>query len=178
MSVRKPPSATLPPTARPKVDPYQQLDPIPQPDVQERSTDTVWALWSEVRENEQKRYADTVQVTVPGARAPPMPLRPAAPPPAITSIDKLLDESKRNNRVCPRPEYWQRLDALLRAKAPAAAGKLPKPVPPRELQMMTALARRTMFRGVIDWAAANGVTDDMLQFVRALPEAQWHHLGE
>src|SRR3954462_5863032 len=150
MSARKPPSASPPPAAPAKVDPYQALDPIPQPDVQERSSDTVWALWSEVRENEQKRYADTVPLTVPGAKGPAVPLRPAAPPPATNTLDQLLDECKRNNRVCPRPEHWQRLDLLLRAKSAAAAGRLPKPVPPRELDMMTALARRTMFRGVVD----------------------------
>lgn len=180
MSTRKPNATPAPaaPAASRKIDPYHALEPIPQPDVQERSTDTVWALWSEVRENEHKRYADTQPMTRPGAKAPPMPLRAAAPPPATNGVDKLVDESRRNNRVCPKLEHWQRLDALLRSKAPDAAAKLPKPVPARDMQVMPALARRTMFRGVIDWASAHGATEDVLQFVRALPEGDWHHLGE
>lgn len=73
-------------------------------------------------------------------------------------------------------EHWQRLDALLRARVPAAAASLPPT--PRGIHTMSALARRSAFRPVIDWAAENGVIEDMLQFVRALPEAQWQHLGD
>lgn len=173
MTERKPPAAT--PAPEPKVDPYHELDPIPQPDVQERASETVWALWSEVREQEQARYADTVPFT-PGATVPPV-AGPAARG-GPSGADKLAEESRRNNRVCPNPEHWRRLDALLRAKAPAAAATLPVPLQPREIQAMSALARRSAFRGVVDWAAANGLTEDALQFLRALPEAQWQHLGE
>lgn len=168
MTAAKPPSAT--PAPVPRVDPYHEHDPIPQPDVRERSSETAWALWSDVKDKEDERYAPTVQVT-PGAIEPPK----AAPAAPAGGLDKLVEECRRNNRVCPRPGHWQRLDALLRARVPGAAAALPSP--PRGLDEMSALGQRSAFRPVIDWAAENGVTEDMLQFVRALPEAQWHHLG-
>jgi hypothetical protein len=42
----------------------------------------------------------------------------------------------------------------------------------------TALAKRLMFRAVIDWAGTHGVVEPALKFVRALPEEQWHHMGD
>lgn len=173
MTARKTPSATRPPA---KIDPYHELEPIPQPDVQEKSSDTVWALWSEVKQHEQKRYADTAPMTKPGEKA----AVPVRPPAAVVASgrDRLAEEVRRNNRVCPKMEQWHKLDALLRAKSTGGAASLPKPLSAPEMQHMPSLAKRTMFRGLVDWAGANNLTEDMLQFVRALPEDQWHHLGE
>lgn len=79
--------------------------------------------------------------------------------------------------MCPQPVQWQRFDAMLRAKAGALA-TLAAPLSQIDWRTTTSLAKRSIFRSVIDWAAANALTEDSLQFVRALPEDQWHHMGD
>ncbi len=168
-------------------DPYSEFDPIPQPEVVEKGTDTTWQLWDEVREREHARYADTQPMTVPGAPSllskpgagqPGTPLRPTVKPGASGS-DKLMEECKRNNRVCPLPAQWQAFDALLRSGAPVESrASLAAPLRPQDWKITTSLAKRSIFRTVADWAVANGLTGEALRFLRALPEDQWHHMGD
>ena len=181
MTSRKPPRSpeTLPP--------YDPFEPIPQPEVTEKSSETTWELWHEVQSQEQKRYADTVPMTVPGAR--PATLRRNSQPPgaalrpgtstASSGLEKLVEESRRNNRVCPLAAKWAELDGLLRGRAPiGSTASLAPPLAAREWTTTTPLAKRLMFRAVIDWAGKHGLVEPALQFVRALPEAQWHHMGD
>ncbi|MDF2463504.1 MAG: hypothetical protein K0Q43_1739 [Ramlibacter sp.] len=183
MSTSKPPTAGHAPDG---MEPFDPFAPIPQPDVVEKSSETTWELWAEVRDKEHARYADTVPMTQAGAPSPltrpgthpGAPIQPAAVSGA-TGLDKLLEECKRNNRVCPKPVQWQAFDAMLRARGQAAAlVRLAAPLSPIDWRDTTSLAKRLIFRSVIDWAAANALTEDALQFVRALPEDQWHHMGD
>ena len=81
--------------------------------------------------------------------------------------------------MCPKLAQWQALDALLRGGAPAgAADSLAAPLTPRDWQTTTSLAKRLMFRALIDWSAKHGLVEPVLQFVRALPEEQWHRMGD
>jgi len=123
---------------------------------------------------------------VPGQRSelskntppPGAPLRPAASA-GTSGIDKLVEETRRNNRVCPKAAKWAELDKILRGIAPSgSAAFLPPPLAEREWKTTTPLAKRLMFRGVVDWAGKNGLVEPALQFVRALPEDQWHHMGD
>ena len=166
--------------------PFDPLDPIPQPDVSEKNTDTMWQLWHDVKDKEAGRFADTVPATKPGvpisqrpdSRPPGAPLRPASQA-GSTGAELLVEEARRNNRVCPLPLKWIELDLSLRAAVPeAAAATLQQPLPPREWKTTTALAKRLMFRSVLDWSAANGQVEATLAFVRALPESQWLHMGD
>ena len=184
MSTSKPPSRGRAPDG---TEPFDPFAPIPQPDVVEKSSETTWELWNDVRDKEHARYADTVPMTVPGAPsvlkrpgAQPAgtPIRPTAAAGA-TGLARLVEECKRNNRVCPQPAQWQRLDAMLRTKTPAnALATLVSPLSPIDWRTTTSLAKRLIFRSVIDWAAAHALIEDALQFVRALPEDQWHHMGD
>jgi hypothetical protein len=184
MTTRKPPPKGPAPDTLP---PYDHFDPIPQPEVSERNTDTMWQTWHELREQEDARYAETEPITRAGqlpansrrdSQPPGAPLRPA-PASRASGLDQLVEESRRNNRVCPMPGKWKELDALLRSAAPAgAAESLPPPLPLREWQTTTSLAKRLMFRSVIDWAGRNGLVEPALQFVRALPDEHWHHMGD
>ena len=191
MSSRKPPAPSPAPPSNPvhrmpdTMPPFHPMDPIPQPDVSEKNTDTMWQLWHDVHDKEAARFADTV----PNTRGAPISARPDSIPPGsplrpvsqagATGAEKLVEESRRNNRVCPQPLKWIELDLSLRAAVPeAVAASLPPPLPPREWKTTTALAKRLMFRNVLDWAGANGQVEATLAFVRALPEAQWLHMGD
>lgn len=184
MSASKPPA---PPKPKLVNHPYDALDPIPQPDVVEKSSETTWALWQDVHDKEHARYADTVPLTAPGpgmgatrpgANSSGLPFRPAAVQGA-SGADLLTQEAKRNNRVCPKPDQWRQLHDMLRARAPqASAAALAPPFAGTEWQRTTSLAKRLSFRSLIDWTIANALVEDALRFLRALPEDQWHHMGE
>lgn len=183
MTASKPPG---PPKTAPPANPYNVFEPLPQPEVIEKSSETTWELWQEVRDKEHARYADTVPLTSPGPgmgatlaganMAPPV-LRPAVAH-GVSGADQLTQEAKRKNRVCPKPAQWQQLHDMLRTKAPAASGALAPPLAGTEWQVTNSLAKRLSFRNLIDWAIGNGLAEDALRFVRALPEDQWHHMGE
>ena len=181
-----PAAPKTPPRFADTLPPYDPYAPMPQPDVAEKDSDTAWQMFQEVKDHETKRFADTAPYTVPGPRSevpsrdsqsPGSPLRPAASS-GTSGIEKLIDETRRNNRVCPQPPKWLELDALLRGSAPKAAGSLPPPLAQREWNTTTSLAKRLMFRSVVDWAVTNGQVEAALNFVRALPEEQWHHMGD
>lgn len=183
MSSSRPPA---PPKPRPASHPYDALDPIPQPEVIERSSETTWELWNDVRDKEHVRYADTVPLTVPGpglgatrsgAKESGRPLRSAAA--GASGAELLNQETKRNNRVCPKPAQWRQLHDTLCAKSlPGAAAALAPPFDADQWRGTTSLAKRLSFRQLIDWAIAHALVEDTLRLVRALPEDQWHHMGE
>jgi hypothetical protein len=179
MKPRKPPD---PAPRTPVLSPYHHFDPIPQPEVIEHNTETSWKIWKDLHERDEKRFADTQPMTqpagLPPATAAPVPARPIASK-GKSGLEKAIEESRRNNRVCPRPAKWQELDALLRTAAPEkAVATLPPPLPPGEWQMTTSLAKRLMFRDVINWAGKHAMVEPLLDFERALPEEQWHHMGD
>ncbi|HEY8050775.1 MAG TPA: hypothetical protein VIE63_16515, partial [Ramlibacter sp.] len=191
---KKEPSPPAPPVQRSPdtLPPYDAFEPIPQPEVSEKNTDTMWATWHELNEKADKHYADTVPVTKPGEVSSVPSMRTNSQPPGAVQVrrapsagasglEKLIEESRRNNRVCPMPTKWRELDAMLRGAAPppkSPADVLPPMLPATEWKTTTSLAKRLMFRNVIDWAGGHGMVETALQFVRALPEEQWHHMGD
>lgn len=181
MATRKPPRTpdTLPP--------YHRFDPIPQPDVDEKGSDTAWQLFNEVQAKEQDRYADTVAHTRPGglkrtktdSQQPGAPIRPAPSNAGASGMQKLVEETRRNNRVCPVPAKWKEFDAALRLSvSQEVARSLPPALSDRNWNQTTSLAKRLMFRSVVDWCAEHKLVEPALQYVRALSESDWHHMGE
>jgi hypothetical protein len=101
--------------------------------------------------------------------------RPPAPV-SKESLAALIEESRRNKRLCPLPVKWLELDAMLRRAAPpGATSHLAPPPGTAEWAKSSALAKRLMVRNAIDWAEDYSLVDPMLQFLRGLAEDQWHH---
>ena len=106
-----------------------------------------------------------------------LPSAPSAAQPAAEdlTVDDVLVEARRNNRVCPLPAIWQRLYAYLPntgphlAKVPATHAEWSK-VPP--------LQKRARLREHIEWAASQGVLRQGYEALKKLPENRWHHIGE
>lgn len=175
-------SPPKPGSGRPGHDPYLHADPIPVPDATESSTETGWALFSELSETENMRYADTVPLTAPGAAVPPL-RRPGAPPVKLlaglakpVTIDAVLEMARQNQRVCPQQGKWHELHELLlaRRRSPNA----PEPMPPLSGPAWDAtseLAKKMCLREQAAWAAANGCLDDLHAFMKALREEDWYH---
>jgi hypothetical protein len=119
------------------------------------------------------RYADTQPLTEPAV------LSRSKPPVSFTAspatVAEAMVEARRNNRVCPQPELWQRLYSILPVK------KTNDPLPPplgAAWNETPSLSKRTILRAQIEWAAANGTLNSVLLFMRRLPEDQWVHMGD
>lgn len=91
------------------------------------------------------------------------------------TLDDLLTEIRRNNRVCPQPSVWKKLYDYLPNKTPQLASV---PATVQEWQMTPPLQKRARLRQHIEWAAAQGVLKQVHKALAALPEEKWHHMGD
>jgi hypothetical protein len=136
-------------------------------DVVEKDTETSWALFEALRHQHQRGFERTTAAS----------LDPPAAPRANAdlTLDDVLVEIRRNNRVCPLPKVWQRLYEFLPNKSEALP---PVPGTAQEWGRMSALQKRTRFKEHIEWAAAQGVLKQVYAALGRLPEDRWYHMGE
>jgi hypothetical protein len=168
------------PPKRPEDMPYQPGDPIPVPDVEEKNTETTWQLFSELAAKDDKHYAETVQVTVPGSiqATPRKPIQPA-PAESKSPLERLLALATQKNRVCPVSPVWLELHEIMLAKAPeGSAPSLGPPLAGVNWTRTSSLAKRMSFKDQLAWAATHGLADDVHRFLSRLSETQWHHMGD
>lgn len=175
--------------------PWEAGDSIPAPEAVHGDGDTAWALWNEVSNQHEQRFADTAPATRPpgmtqeevawaatqpasSALAPrPAPKKKAQE--AIFTLESAMLVARRNNRVCPRPEQWDAFTRLLPARK-TLRGSLPAPVPPTGAAwaVTPALTKRLAFREQIEWAEREGVLEKVMAFMQSMPEDGWLHMGE
>jgi len=137
-------------------------------EVVEKNTDTSWAMFQAITDAQERGF----EKTRPSGLDPQRASREA---PAIVTLDDVLVEVRRNNRVCPLPTVWVRIHALLPNKPP----HLPAVPATRDAWSRTpSLQKRAHLREHIEWAAAQGVLPQIHDVLRALPENKWHHMGE
>ncbi len=177
------------PAGRPQDELYGHHDPIPAPEAEERSSDTAWALFQELRDTDDRMFAPTAPMssrslsfaTTQPAPAPGAALRTGrgAASGAEARIDDLLLEARRNNRVCPQPPAWDALYALLPDRRQGAQGwEPPLPVTGPAWQATGAMSKRLVLRDQLEWAAARGAAAAVLAHLRGLAETDWLHVGE
>jgi hypothetical protein len=171
--------------------PYVRGDLLPVPEVSESNSDSDWAAFSELQAGQEQRFAATQPASIPMplpkgdlryAPTAPSPLRPAAPeaapakPRKAATLDDAMQEARRNNRVCPIPEIWQRIyDGL------PADGRGKRAAPPLTGPAWAAtpsLSKRMCFRDHLDWAETHGALDGVLASMKEMPEHHWHHMGD
>lgn len=137
----------------------------PLPEVMESNSDTAWKLFEDLQSGVQQ-FPQMVSSAFPPLESGASPLQ------AGLSVQDVLLEARRNNRVCPVDAQWKRLCALLRdvtGSEPPAAAAGHGPV--------SRLVKRMMVRDQIEWAAEHGYLAVVLRFLRSLPEDQWVHMG-
>jgi hypothetical protein len=149
------------------VRPGLTIEPGHGVEVLEKNTDTSWALFHTLLDQQQRGFVETA----PGG---PDAARDAGKPVAIT-LDAALVMIRRNNRVCPLPSIWKQLYDALPDKSPQLATV---PLTSQEWKQTPALQKRTRLREHIEWAAAHGVLNDVYTLLDALPENKWQHMGE
>lgn len=190
---RKPPRGTS------RLDrPWVPGDSIPLPDAVHRDGESAWALWNEVNQQEERRFAPTAPMSAPAtlppeqsawaatlpagsagsARALPATARRRRAEPVFT-LESALLLARKNNRVCPRPEQWAAFHALLPARK-TLRGSLqpPAPVLGGAWSVTPALTKRLTFREQLEWAEHEGVLEQAIGFLVALQEHDWFHMGD
>ncbi|WP_152682752.1 hypothetical protein [Caenimonas sp. SL110] len=157
----------------------------------ERDTDSAWASFQEMEAHADRRFADTAPLSstpqdTPGDRryartaagGLTMASTPAlTPAPAVgpATVEDAMVEARRNNRVCPKPERWQELFAML---PDVQKGKPPPPLVGSSWANTPSLSKRMCLREHLEWAAQHGRLDAVLSFMRGLPETDWFHMGD
>jgi hypothetical protein len=137
-------------------------------EVVEKSTETAWAMFQSIQNQQERGFEKTRPAAL---NITSTNLKGAT---AIT-LDEVLVEIRKNNRVCPLPTVWLRLVAVLPNK-PATLS--PVPATREEWSRTGALQKRTKLREHVEWAATQGVLGQVYEILRALPESKWHHMGE
>jgi hypothetical protein len=139
----------------------------PGVEVLEKNTETAWGMFQALQEQHQRGYGETARGPIEEA--------PAAPAPGELTLDDVLAEIRRNNRVCPKPTVWKKLYDYLPNKT---SQLVEVPATVQEWTMTPPLQKRARLRQHIEWAAAQGVLKQVHKALVALPEEKWHHMGE
>jgi hypothetical protein len=151
----------------------------------EMEGDAGWDEWNRAVQQEEVSFAATAPMslefpaTQPAALSPtkPVPL----PPPAKScggevTLDAVMQEARRNNRICPKPEKWMSMYALLAVHGKGAALP-PAPLTGAVWDHTPAMPKRLCFIEHIEWAAANGCLPAVHAFLKSLADGDWHYAG-
>jgi hypothetical protein len=97
----------------------------------------------------------------------------------MATIEEVLTETQKNNRVCPQPQKWQELYEMLPDKKRKGAGWEPAlPLILAAWWDTPAMSKMLRLREHLEWAEAHGCLEQIFSFLRALPEGQWQHIGD
>jgi hypothetical protein len=156
--------------------PYVRGDLIPLPEVVESDSDTAWETFTALQARQESHYAATQPAPLGLPKAPQQEPAAVTKGPRHATLDETLQEARRNNRVCPKPEFWQRIHDTL-----PEDGQGKRPVPPLTGPAWSAtpsLAKRMSFREHLEWAEAQGALDRVLAMLKDMGEDDWHHMGD
>jgi len=87
------------------------------------------------------------------------------------SIEDVLADAQKNNRVCPQPQKWQQLYEMLPDKKQKGAGwEPPLPLILAAWWDTPALSKTLRLREHIEWAESHGVLEQVASFLQELSE--------
>jgi hypothetical protein len=141
------------------------LEPLPE--VVETNTDSSWMLFHSLQSQAAELYAPTQPAELASAAAGAAPGEPL-------SVQDVMTEARRHNRIAPQEPHWGRLCDLLQK---ATGSQPPPPMTPHEAAGTPPLAKRIRVRDQVEWAEKHGQLPTVLGFFRSLPEDQWMHIG-
>jgi len=97
----------------------------------------------------------------------------------MATIEQIMEEARKNNRVCPQPQQWQQLYELLPNKKRKGLGWEPSlPLILAAWWDTPAISKMQRLQEHFEWAAAHGYLDPIAEFLQNLSEEQWHHIGD
>jgi hypothetical protein len=133
-----------------------------------------WEEFQALRTAQEKQFEPTRPSTIPGplsqrdSRAPP-PAKPAI------SLDQAMAMARRNNRACPLPEHWTKLDAVL-AQAPQLGSKPPAAIDGAAWRAVPSMQKRLRLKEQLEWSEKHGCLAAACELLLSLPEDGWLHL--
>jgi len=170
---------------------YLPGDRIPTAEAVEADTESAWALFNELTVNQEARFAETAPGSLQHkaetdqryADTQPAGLVPAGPagtPQAQrVTVDSVMVEARRNNRVCPLPLQWQVMYDLLPTTVRPDGKRVPTPpLAGLAWHQTPSLSKRTCLREQVEWAATQGCLGTIQSFFGSLQEDEWHHMGD
>ena len=138
----------------------------PLPEVVECNSDSTWKMFLALQSGQ------TFPQTEPSGVVPFWVQEPEED--ATLTVQEVMVEARRSNRVCPDHQQWQRFHALLKQ---ATGAEPPPPLTRAEAATTPPLVKRIRVRDQVEWAAEHGQLALALDFFRSLPEDQWAHIG-
>ena len=166
-------------------------DSVPMPHAEELGHDTGWALWNQEIERSKRTFAPTQPMTDLAAfgagfaatQPAHLPLSSTASAAhaaaaATVTLDKVMQLARHRNRVCPVLARWMEFHAQLALHARSARDPLPEPLQGAAWAGTPSLAKRMVFRDQLEWADRNGCLPQAHAFLKDLPDADWHHMGD
>lgn len=138
----------------------------PLPEVVESDSETVWQTFLRLQAHEKEAgFSET------------SPSRQAGPylPGQACTVDDVMLEVRRSNRICPVEPQWIRLCSLLRD---AAGLEPPAAICGADARTTPKLTKRIRIRDQVEWAAQHGALHLLAAFIAEIPEDQWVHLGQ
>jgi hypothetical protein len=140
----------------------------PLPEVRETNSETLWKMFVELDEQHTASFFKTVPSSLAGLGAQGRQHAEGL------SVQVVMTEARRHNRVCPIEAEWRRLHAILASVAADA----PPPLTGAEYRSSAPLVRRIRVRDQVEWAAQHGLLREILSFIESLPEDHWIHMGD
>jgi hypothetical protein len=131
----------------------------PLPEVVESNSETSWNAFLQAQASQERSLAT----------------RPRGAPEATLSVQEVMSEARRNNRICPRVPHWQALCALL---GELTGAQPPGAISGNEAKQAPPLVKRIRVRDQVEWAARHGQLPQVLRFFQSLPEDRWHHMQD
>lgn len=141
----------------------------PLPEVVESNSETTWKMFLQL----QAQHAASFFETAPSSLVPLS--ADEARRRSLISSDEVMAIARRLNRICPKEAQWRSLHALL---CQAGVDGAPQAIEGTEFRRTPPLAKRIRVRDQVEWAAQNGMLQDLHAFLLALPEDQWVHFGD
>lgn len=138
----------------------------PLPEVSESNTETSWRMFVELQEQQGSGFQPTQPAWLDAGAG-------AGERPGRVTVDDVMVEARRLNRVCPKDAAWQQLWALLRE---TAGCEPPLPIVAPESLKTPQLVKRVRFRDQVEWAAQQGQLQVLFGFMQSLDEEDWSHM--
>ena len=141
------------------------------PEVVETNSDSAWQMFLALQSGERSQFPPTE----PSGAQPLNATVPADGAGGPLTVQDVMVEARRLNRVTPCEPEWQDLYVMMKA---AGLGEPPLSMSGREASSTPALVQRIRLRDQVEWAAQHGILDRVFHFFKSLPENRWVHIGK
>jgi hypothetical protein len=175
---------------------------VPQPLVEELPQDAAWDEWSKAVEVHEAKFAPTAPASLPmklgretrydatqpatleeldarqaileARREKFAPLSAPTRAPSELSLDEVLQEMRRANRVCLLQAQWTKLYVLLAQHRHGSARLPPPPLTGRVWDATPVMAKRMSFHAHLEWASMHGCLREVSAFLKEQPDDAWY----